>query len=304
MDELKHTQKLLIVLVGPTAVGKTSLSLELAKTFNCPILSTDSRQFYKEMSIGTAKPSPEELSQAEHHFINSRSIHDRYTAGMFETDAINCLNSIYQKHQICVAVGGSGLYINALCYGIDDIPASEEIRERLFERLDNEGLEALQKEVKQIDPEFYEASDMKNPRRVMRALEVYEITGKKYSSFRNMSKKPRDFKTLWVGLEMDLQELYDRINKRVDVMMEQGLLDEVKSLYKYKDLKALKTVGYQEMIDHLDGKIDLKEAVELIKRNTRRFAKKQYTWFRKNEEIKWFQVDQWSEILQHIQSNK
>jgi tRNA dimethylallyltransferase len=301
MAELKKT---LIVLVGPTAVGKTSLSIELAQELDCPIISTDSRQFYKEMTIGTAKPTAEELNQAEHHFINSRSIHDRYTAGMFEADAISTLNKIFQNHDVCIAVGGSGLYINALCYGIDDIPASDEVREVLHKRWKTEGLESLQEEVKQIDPEFYENSDMQNPRRVMRALEVYILTGKKYSSYRKNQNKKRPFNCIWLGLEMDTEVLYERINQRVDKMVENGLIEEVRSLLPHKDLKSMKTVGYQEIVDFLEHKTTKEQAIELVKRNSRRFAKKQFTWFRKNEEVRWFKPGQNAQILDYIQANK
>ena len=300
MAELTKT---LIVLVGPTAVGKTSLSIELAQKFNCPIMSTDSRQFYNEMSIGTAKPTVEEMKNVPHHFINSRSITELYTAGMFEEDAINKLEEIFQTRDYCVAVGGSGLYINALCYGIDDIPKDEIIRQNLYDRWQNEGLEKLKEELIEIDPEFYHESDMNNPRRVMRALEVYQITGQKYSKLRTKPKKKRPFNMIWIGLEMDMEKLYARINNRVDKMLVEGLLEEVKSLYKYKDLKALRSVGYQELINFLDGNISLEEAVELIKRNSRRFAKKQFTWFRKNEQIKWFKPDQKEAIFQYVESN-
>ena len=297
---MAELNKNLIVIVGPTAVGKTSLSIEVAKEFNCPILSTDSRQFYNEMTIGTAKPSDEELAAVQHYFINSRSITDRYTAGMYEEDAIKTLDQIFTYSDYCVAVGGSGLYINALCYGIDDIPADEKIREALYNRWQKEGLEVLQKELAVVDPEYCESSDVKNPRRVMRALEAYMITGEKYSTLRTNSRKERDFNIIWIGLEMELEPLYERINQRVDLMMQAGLLDEVKGLYRHKDLKAMKTVGYQEIIDHLDGNTLLEEAVELVKRNSRRFARKQFTWFRRNEEISWFSPTQKDAIIQHI----
>lgn len=294
--------KTLIVIVGPTAIGKTSMSIEIAKRLNCPILSTDSRQFYKEMSIGTAKPSAAELNEVQHYFINSRSIQQEYTAGMFESDAIAQLEDIFKSFDHCVAVGGSGLYINALCYGIDDIPSNETIRQKLFNRWKNEGLEKLQIELKEIDPEFYAESDMNNPRRVMRALEVFEITGEKYSALRTKPKKERDFRIKWLGLEMELEDLYPRINQRVDTMMENGLLDEVKSLHEFKGLKALKTVGYQELMKFLDQEISLEEAVELVKRNSRRFARKQYAWFRRNNEINWFKTDQKEAIIQYVDS--
>lgn len=301
---MSGSAKTLIVLVGPTAVGKTALSIEIAKELNCEILSTDSRQFYREMTIGTAQPTKEELSQVKHHFIDSLSIHDHYTAGIFEEESIRKLDQLFDDSDFCVAVGGSGLYINALCYGIDDIPADEDIRNKLLERLENEGLEKLQEEVKRVDPSYYEEADMQNPRRVFRALEVFEITGKTLTSYRSKPKKERNFNIIWIGLEMDVEQLYQRINLRVDKMMEEGLLDEVKSLHQYKELKTLRTVGYQELFEYFDGKISLEEAVELVKRNSRRFAKKQFTWFRKNPEIKWFNSAQKAEILAYIQANK
>ena len=301
MAELK-ADKHLIIIAGPTAVGKTSLSTQLAKYYDCPIISYDSRQFYKEMTIGTAKPSHEELSQAEHHFINSRSIKDIYTSGMFEQDAIALLNEIYKKHDYCIAVGGSGLYIDALCYGIDDIPASEELRKQLFERWQNEGLEVLQNEVKLIDPEYFKKADMQNPRRVLRALEVYQLTGKTYTSYRTAPKKERIFNPIWIGLEMELEPLYKRINRRVDDMITNGLVEEVRSLLAFKEQKALKTVGYQEFFDYFDGLENIEKTIELIKRNSRRYAKKQFTWFRKKEEINWFQPKAFESIIVNIQS--
>ena len=305
MVELKGKKsKTLIALVGPTAVGKTNMSIKIAQHYKCPIVSTDSRQFYSEMTIGTAKPTESELAAAEHHFINSRSIEDFYTAGMFEDDAINKLNEIYSTHDVCVAVGGSGLYVNALCYGIDDIPSDEKIRQKLIQRWQVEGLEPLQKELREIDPAYYEIADIKNSRRVIRALEVHAVTGKTYSSYRNMSKKDRSFNIIWIGLEEELDQLYESINTRVDKMMEDGLLSEVQSLMPYKDSKAMNSVGYQELIDHLEGNIDEKRAVELIKRNSRRFAKRQFTWFRKNEEVKWFKKSDTEGIISYIDANK
>ena len=300
LTSIQSKQKHLIIIAGPTAIGKTALSIKIAQKYNCPIISFDSRQFYNEMSIGTAKPSKVELAQAEHHFINSRSITELYTAGMFENDAISQLDLIFKEHDICVAVGGSGLYIDALCDGIDDIPADKEIREKLQKRWKEEGLESLQEEVKENDPEFYEAGDMKNPRRVIRALEVFKATGKTYSSFRTNPKKQRSFNTIWIGLEIDLQKLYDRINLRVDQMMENGLLQEVKSLIDKSDLKALKTVGYRELIDYFSGEHDLETAVELIKRNSRRYAKKQFTWFQKRKEIYWINPADETAIYQYL----
>jgi tRNA dimethylallyltransferase len=293
-------KKLLVIIAGPTAVGKTAFAIELATHFNIPIISFDSRQFYREMEIGTAKPSALELEQAEHHFINTLSIHDRYTSGLFETDALNKLNELYQNHEIVIAVGGSGLYINALCYGIDDIPTDESVRQKLIERWQNEGLEKLQQEVLEIDPEFYTSSDMQNPRRVIRALEVFEVSGKPYSYYRKNQNKERFFETLWIGLDLEREVLFDRINNRVDQMLQHGLVEEVKELNKFKGLKALKTVGYQEFFDYLEGKHTFERAVELVKRNSRVFAKKQLVWFKRNAEITWLNsqnIDQAIELI-------
>ena len=300
MDQIDQKQKYLIVIAGPTAVGKTNLSIDLANYFNCPIISFDSRQFYKEMSVGTAKPSEEELAAADHYFINSRTSEIIYTSGMYEMDALKKLKEIYKENNLCIAVGGSGLYINALCYGIDDIPSDQGIRNELETILKNQGIERLQQEVKRIDPSYYEEADIKNPRRLMRAIEVYRLTGKAYSSMRQNQPKERPFKTIWIGLSMEIEDLFDRINTRVDEMIENGLLDEVRSLIPIRERKALKTVGYREIFEHLDGKISLEEAIEKIKVNTRRYAKRQITWFKKNSEVNWFDNDAKAEIIAKI----
>ena len=283
--------KKLIIVAGPTAIGKTSLSIQLAQHYNCPIISFDSRQFYKEMSIGTAKPSIEELNAAEHFFINSHSIQKIYTAGKFETEALAKLDEIFVKHEYCIAVGGSGLYINALCYGIDEIPTNPEIREKLIQRWKTEGLEILVEEVKSVDPDFFAIADMKNPRRVVRALEVYLASGLPYSHFRLNQSKPRNFDTVWIGLKMERDLRFERINLRVDKMIESGLVEEAKSLFEYRNLKALNTVGYQELFDFFEDKYTLTDAIEQIKRNTRQFAKRQEVWFNKNTEIQWVDSD-------------
>jgi len=303
MAEL-NSHKKLIVIVGPTAVGKTSLSIELANHFNCPILSFDSRQFYSEISIGTAKPTPEELASARHYFISSRSIEEEYTAGMFETDAIEQLNKIYQEHEYCIAVGGSGLYINALCYGIDNIPSDKKLRDELEEEWKSKGLEVLQEELKSIDPEYYAQADIQNPRRVMRAIEVFRLSGKPFSHYRKSTAKKRPFEIELIGLKQDSEILYERINKRVDQMLKEGLLDEVKSVYHLKHLKALRTVGYQEIFSYLDGEYELDKAVELVKRNSRRYARKQISWFKRDSNIRWFEPDEKEEIFSYLKSIK
>ena len=281
-------RKHLIVIAGPTAIGKTSLSIALAQHFNCPIISYDSRQFYKEMSIGTAKPSLEELERAEHHFINSHSIHNLYTSGMFETDALAKLSTLFKTSEYVIAVGGSGLYIDALCYGIDDIPTDRDLRKVIHEEWQTKGLEYLQKEVELFDSEYYNTADMQNPRRVMRAVEVIRLSGKTYTSFRKKTNKPRPFTTTWIGLEEEMTILYDRINKRVDEMISAGLKEEVERLLPFKSLKALQSVGYQELIPCFENEYTFETGIELVKRNSRRYAKRQLGWFRRNEEINWF----------------
>lgn len=284
MTKDKH----LIVIVGPTAIGKTSLSIKLAKHFNCPILSADSRQFFKEIAIGTAKPTKEEMDGVKHYFIDSLSIHDEYNVGKFEKDAIATLTEIFQTDDIAIMVGGSGLYVDAVCKGIDDIPKDSKIRQDLVQELEAKGIEALQEELKERDPEHYENMNILNPQRLIRALEVCRVSGKPYSSFRQNKAKERDFVIHKIGLNTDRETVYANINKRVDIMMRQGLLDEVRSVYSFKDLNSLNTVGYKELFSYLDRKISLDEAVEQIKKNTRNFAKRQLTWFNRDDNTKWF----------------
>lgn len=293
--------KHLIVIVGPTAIGKTSLSIKLAKYFNCPILSADSRQFFKEISIGTAKPSLQEQDGVKHYFIHSHSIHDEYNVGQFEEEAINALLDIYKTHDIAILVGGSGLYVDAICKGIDDIPKDITVREQLNTELLSKGIEALQEELKEKDPEHYESMNIQNPQRLIRALEVCRATGKTYSSFRKNKIKTRPFKIHKIGLNTDREIVYSNINKRVDIMMKMGLLDEVKSVHSYKHLNSLNTVGYKELFAYIDNELTLDDAIELIKKNTRNFAKRQLTWFRKDENTTWFSPESKIEhILDHI----
>lgn len=300
-----QNKKKLIVIVGPTAIGKTSLSVSLAKHFNCEILSADSRQFYKEMEVGTAKPTPSEMDGVPHHFVNNLSIHENYTAGQFEIDAIKKLNQLYQKDDYAILVGGSGLFVNAVCFGLDDIPGNSEIRNQLIKEFETHGIENLQEQVKVIDPVYYATADVKNPHRLMRALEVFKTSGKAYSSFRNKQTKQRPFNIVWVGLNLPREEVYNNINNRVDLMLEKGLLDEVTKLESFKNLSPLKTVGYQEFYPLTQSKPELKEAIEKVKQNTRRFAKRQITFFRKNESIKWFKPSEISSIINFINcSNK
>ena len=281
--------KCLISIIGPTAIGKTSLSIQLAKYFNTDIISADSRQFYIEMQIGTAAPTLDELNQAKHHFIHHKSIKDNYNVGAFKKDAITCLNTLFKNHNIVIMVGGSGLYVDAVTKGLDFFPdIDSSIREQLNTELEQNGLKALQEKLSKLDSDAYKTIAIDNPHRVIRALEICIGTGKPYSSFLNKEKTPRDFKTISIGLTADRDIIYERINKRVDIMMNQGLLDEVKTLKKHQDLNALNTVGYKELFKYLNGEWDLEFAVSEIKKNTRRFAKRQLTWFKKNKDTMWF----------------
>ncbi len=293
----------LIFVVGPTAIGKTNTSIHLAKHFNAPILSADSRQFFKEMNIGTAKPSEEELSMAKHYFINNKSIHDNYNVGLFEMESIETLDSIYKSGNIAIVVGGSGLYINAICDGLDELPETEEgVREELIKLHQEKGITQLQELLKQHDPVYYNEVDIQNPQRIMRALEVCISSGTPFSTFRKKKSVPRNFIPIKIGLNIDREELYKKINLRVDEMMKNGLLEEVKQFLQYKTLNPLQTVGYKELFDYLENKISLEEAVEKTKQNTRNFAKRQLTWFRKDMNIKWFEPLQQDEIIKYIET--
>jgi len=269
---------LLISINGPTAVGKTAQAIAVAKHFNTVILSSDSRQFYREMSIGTAKPSSEELAEVKHYFIDSLSIHDEYSAGQFEREALTLLEELFQRFPVVVLVGGSGLYTEAVVKGFDKLPKDPEVRAELNAIFEKEGIEILQTELKAKDPEQYEKMDIQNQQRVIRALEVCRISGEKYSNLIVGKASKRDFDTLSFSLNMERPKLYERINQRVDQMMDTGLIDEVRTLHPHKNLAALNTVGYKELFRHLDGELELDEAIALMKQNTRRFAKRQVTW--------------------------
>ena len=280
---------LLICVVGATAIGKTTLSIALATAFNTEIISADSRQFYSSMNIGTAVPSAQELEAAPHHFIQHKSIFDSYNVGDFEREALLKLDTLFSKKSTAILVGGSGLYVDAVVNGLDHFPdIDKQIREALNTQLDNDGLAFLQQELMRVDPLYYKTMDTENPRRVIRALEIYRATGKPYSSFLKDRAANRNFKTLYIGLTAERPIVYQRINKRVDIMLENGLLEEVKQLRAHKYLNALQTVGYRELFQYFDGTLTLEKAVEEIKKNTRRFAKRQGTWFRKNQQIHWF----------------
>lgn len=293
--------KTLIIIAGPTAIGKTALAIRLARYYKTEIISADSRQFYKEMAIGTAKPNREELSAVKHHFIDSHSVMDTFTAGDFEKEALKILGNLFRKHDQVIMVGGSGLFINAICNGFDELPvATDQIRQQLNRDLEEQGIEYLQEKLKTSDPVYFSEVDIHNPQRLIRALEVYQTTGKSFSSYRTKTRKPRLFNTINIALNTDREQLYDRINLRVDQMIEAGLVDEVKSLLKYRHLNALQTVGYSEIFEYLDGKCSLEEAVKNIKQNTRRFAKRQITWFKKSEDIRWFDPADYNNILNYL----
>ncbi len=280
---------ILISIVGPTAIGKTALSIKLAEHFNTEIISADSRQFYKEMNIGTAVPSQEELNTAKHHFIQHKSIKDDFNVGDFEREAITKLEQLHLKNSTVIMVGGSGLFVKAVTKGLDYFPEVDgEIRNQLNIQFEDNGLTSLQEQLKSLDPKAYTTIAIDNPKRVIRALEICIGTGKPYSSFLTNSEKSRNFKTISIGLDAERSIIYDRINQRVDLMLENGLLDEVKALLPYKHLNALNTVGYKELFDYFEGNSTLDFATSEIKKNTRRFAKRQLTWFRKDESIKWF----------------
>ena len=298
-------QKTLITVVGPTAIGKTSLSILLAQHFNTEIISCDSRQFYKEMTIGTAVPEIEELNSIPHHFIQNRSIFEDYNVGDFERDALKTLYTLFEKHNVVIMVGGSGLYVDAVLKGFDHFPeVDKSIRENLTKRLENEGLESLQEELKELDMETYNSIAIDNPQRVTRALEICIGTNKPYSSFLGKAKEKREFRSIKIGLNGDRQKIYDRINFRVDLMILNGLLDEAKKLHPHKSINALQTVGYKELFSYFDNEITKEFAITEIKKNTRRFAKRQLTWFRKDEEILWFNFENDSkEIIKTLKEN-
>ncbi|MCA0931501.1 tRNA (adenosine(37)-N6)-dimethylallyltransferase MiaA [Lutimonas saemankumensis] len=291
--------KYLISIVGPTGIGKTRLSILLAQTFQTEIISCDSRQFYKEMTIGTAVPTLEELQTVKHHFIQNRSIFEDYSVGAFERDALQKLSQLFDKYDVVIMVGGSGLYVDAVTKGLDDFPDTDpRIRSDLKKRLEKEGIESLQKDLKKLDQKSYERIDLENKQRLIRALEVSIGSGKPYSHYLGITKKQRPFTNIKIGLSADRELVYDRINQRVDMMIQSGLVDEARDLFKHKHLNALQTVGYRELFDHFDGKISLDLAIEEIKKNTRRFAKRQGTWFRRDKEITWFDYN--SDVSQII----
>ncbi|MBD0333154.1 MAG: tRNA (adenosine(37)-N6)-dimethylallyltransferase MiaA [Chitinophagaceae bacterium] len=293
--------KSVIIIAGPTAVGKTSLALQIAKHFDTEIISADSRQCYKELNIGVARPSPEQLAEVKHHFIASHSIHEKVTAVTFERYALEKAEEIFRTKNYVVMVGGTGLYITAFCEGLDEIPeVDEEIRNEIVVNYYQYGLNWLQSEIKKTDPVFYEKGETQNPQRVMRALEVARATGRSILDYRKGKKLKRDFDITKIALQLPKEQLHQNINSRVDKMIEQGLLEEVHSLIPYQHLNALQTVGYKELFSYFSGALTLPEAVELIKKNTQQYAKRQLTWFRKDKEYKWFDAREVKKIKEHL----
>lgn len=292
----------LIVLPGPTGVGKTDISVDIAEHFETEIISSDSRQFYSEMKIGTAVPEDLQLQRVKHHFIRFISVKDYYSASIYERDVLAILPELFRKNRIVLMTGGSGMYINAVCNSIDDIPdVDPEIREKYIKMSRQEGIESLRVALRLMDPEHYSKVDLKNPKRIIRALEICETTGRPYSSFLTNQKKERDFGIIKVGINRPREELYNRINLRVDNMVKSGLEEEARTLYEFRHLNALNSVGYKEFFDFFEGLITYEKSIELIKRNTRRFAKRQMTWWSKEKDIRWFHPDQKQEIITYIE---
>lgn len=293
--------KSVILIAGPTAVGKTAVAIQLAKHFQTEIISADSRQCFKEISIGVAKPSVEELKEVKHYFINSHSIHETVTAASYEKYALDAVAEIFEQHHTAVMVGGTGLYIKAFCEGMDEIPAVDEaVRTELQQQYQQHGLEWLQQQLQQYDPLFAEKGEMQNPQRMLRALEVVRSTGESILTFRKGEKQQRNFNIIKIGLDLPREDLYNRINHRVDVMMQEGLLEEAKEVYPLREFNALQTVGYRELFDHFNGTCSLDKAIEKIKLNSRHYAKRQLTWFKRDAEMKWFHPSQLQEIIQYV----
>ncbi len=297
------SRRKLIVLIGPTGVGKTELSLRVAEHYQTSIVSSDSRQLYADLKIGTAAPTPEQLQRVPHHLVGTLQLTDYYSAAQYEAEALSILEQLFTKRDVVVLTGGSMMYVDAICKGIDDIPTVDtETRELMLRKYDEEGLDRLCAELKLLDPEYHKIVDLRNPKRVIHALEICYMTGKTYTSFRTQQVKQRPFDIIKVGLTRDREELYQRINLRVDQMMSEGLLEEARSVYPYRHLNSLNTVGYKELFQYLDGTWDLPFAIEKIKQNSRIYSRKQMTWFKRDTEISWFHPDQEEEILAYIDS--
>jgi tRNA dimethylallyltransferase len=296
--------KNLIIVTGPTASGKTAVSVDLALKLNCEIISADSRQFFKGLSIGTAAPAMDQLIKVKHHFVGFLKADEYYSASMFERDVLNLLPELFEKSDYVIMTGGSGLYIDAVCNGIDDIPdVDPEIRDSYITKLHSEGLAALRSELRLVDPEHYRTVDLKNPRRIMRALEIYASTGRPYSSFLTRDKQKRWFNIIKTGIMPEREELYARISERVDSMIEDGLEEEARGLYPLRNLNSLQTVGYREMFEWFDGNITREEAIGLIKRNTRRYARRQITWWSRDKSIEWFAPGQQQKMVNYVESS-
>lgn len=293
----------LLVVLGPTGVGKSAISIQLAKYYQTEIISADSRQFYKELSIGTAVPSVDELKEVPHHFIQTKSIFDYYNVSAYENEALELFEKLFQSKDLLILTGGSMLYIDTICKGIDDIPTVDpEIREEVIDWYVTNGIEALRERLLEVDPEYYHIVDLNNHKRMLHAVEIHQMTGLPFSSFRKNTKRERPFRIIKIGINQDREILYDRINARVLKMMEAGLLEEAKTVYLHRKLNSLNTVGYKELFAHFDGECTLDEAVDLIQRNTRKYARKQLTWFRRDQEIQWFEPQQFTEIVEYMNS--
>lgn len=298
---MKSKRKKLIVIVGPTAVGKTAIAIQVAELLHTEIISADSRQIFKELNIGTAKPSPEELAQVRHHFIGNKSIEEEYDAGQYGRDALELIHTLFKKYDQLILCGGSGLYVKAVCEGFDDLPeVPVGVRERIIEDYERLGLDWLQKQVEEKDPEYFLVVDQKNPHRLIRALELLEATQQSIGTLRKKKKLDHDFDIVKIGLELEREQLYQCIDDRMDAMIKEGLFEEAQSFYPKKELNALQTVGYREIFDYLDGQYDREEAIRLLKRNTRRYAKRQLTWFKKDMEVKWFNPTHFDEIKSYV----
>lgn len=296
-------KKTLIVLIGPTGVGKTDLSIKIAEKYGSPIISADSRQLYSDLKIGTAAPTEEYLKRVKHYFVGTLKLTDYYSAAQYESEVISLLEELFKSNNTILLTGGSMMYIDAICKGIDDIPTVDsETRQMMMEKYEKEGLDRLCAELKLLDPEYYSTVDLKNPKRVIHALEICYMTGKTYTSFRTGNKKQRPFDIIKIGLCRDREELYERINKRVDIMIKEGLVDEVKSVYEYRNLNSLNTVGYKEIIQYLEGNCTLEFAIEKVKQNSRIYSRKQMTWFKRDNDITWFHPDKEEEIMEFIES--
>ena len=297
-------KKTLIVLIGPTGVGKTDLSIKIAEKYGSPIISADSRQLYSDLKIGTAAPTEEYLKRVKHYFVGTLKLTDYYSAAQYESEVISLLEELFKSNNTILLTGGSMMYIDAICKGIDDIPTVDsETRQMMMEKYEKEGLDRLCAELKLLDPEYYSTVDLKNPKRVIHALEICYMTGKTYTSFRTGNKKQRPFDIIKIGLCRDREELYERINKRVDIMIKEGLVDEVKSVYEYRNLNSLNTVGYKEIIQYLEGNCTLEFAIEKIKQNSRIYSRKQMTWFNRDNDITWFHPDMEEALMELIESH-